>query len=218
MVNILIADDHALVSRGLKMLLEAQTHFKVVAEANTGQEAIDMAQATHPDVAILDVRMPGISGIEACRQIVTTVEGCKVIMLTAYAEDELLFAAIEAGAAGYVLKLMGGAELVHAIEHISTGEGMIDPAMTMTVFKEMRKIAEVQHAAEFVTLTSQEVAVLRLVMTGMSNQQIGVDLYLAEGTVRNYVSSVLIKLDLPNRAGAAAFATKHHLADLALTH
>src|SRR5687768_17010351 len=138
-VRILIADDHSVVRAGLRALLERQDHFRVVAEASSGEEAVTKAQEYKPDVAVLDIRMPGLSGIDACRQIVQSVDGCKVIMLTSYAEDELLFAAIQAGAAGYVLKRIGDNELVQAVERVSRGEGMLDPAMTSMVFSEMRK-------------------------------------------------------------------------------
>lgn len=213
-VNILIADDHSVVRAGLKALLERQGNFKVVAEAETGEEAIEKAQEIRPDVAVLDIRMPGLSGIEACRQIVSSVDDCKVIMLTSYAEDELLFAAIQAGASGYVLKRIGDNELIHAVERVSRGEGMLDPAMTATVFSEMRKATEAQHAAAFSDLTPQEMAVLALVAEGMTNRQIAVKLYLGEGTVRNYVSSVLAKIGVANRAEAAAYAVKHNIHEL----
>src|SRR5690606_6330240 len=213
-VRILIADDHSVVRAGLKALLERQGNFRVVAEASTGEEAIERAKETRPDVAVLDIRMPGLSGIEACRQIVSSVEGCKVIMLTSYAEDELLFAAIQAGASGYVLKRIGDNELIHAVERVSRGEGMLDPAMTATIFSEMRKATEAQHAAAFADLTPQELAVLSLVAKGMTNRQIAVKLYLGEGTVRNYVSSVLAKIGVANRAEAAAYAVKHNIHEL----
>jgi len=213
-VRILIADDHSVVRAGLRALLEHRGDFHVVAEASTGEEAIAKAQEVRPDVAVLDVRMPGVSGIEACRRIVETVENCKVIMLTSYAEDELLFAAIQAGASGYVLKRIGDNELVHAVERVSRGEGMLDPAMTSTVFAEMRKANEAQHAAAFADLTPQELAVLALVAEGMTNRQIAVKLYLGEGTVRNYVSSVLAKIGVSNRAEAAAYAVKHNISEL----
>jgi DNA-binding NarL/FixJ family response regulator len=167
-----------------------------------------------PDVAVLDIRMPGMSGIEACRRIIETVEGCRVIMLTSYAEDELLFAAIQAGASGYVLKRIGDNDLVQAIERVSRGEGMLDPGMTAAVFAEMRKAGEAQHAAAFADLTSQELAVLALVAEGLTNRQIAVKLYLGEGTVRNYVSSVLAKIGVSNRAEAAAYAVKHNIQEL----
>ena len=216
-VRILIADDHAVVRKGLKALLERQGDFKVVAEAETGEEAIEKARESHPDVAVLDIRMPGLSGIEACRQIVKSVAGCKVIMLTAYAEDELLFAAIQAGAAGYILKLVGDNELVHAVEHVSRGEGMLDSSMTGTAFNAVRKASEAHHAAAFAALTAHEMAVLALVTGGMTNRQIAARLYLGEGTVRNYVSSVLSKLAVANRAEAAAYAIKHSIDELVPT-
>jgi len=213
-VRILIADDHSVVRAGLRALLERQSRFRVVAEAGTGEEAVAKAQEVKPDVAVLDVRMPGVSGIEACRQIVESVPGCKVIMLTSYAEDELLFAAIQAGASGYVLKRIGDNDLILAVDRVSRGEGMLDPAMTATVFAEMRKANEAQHAAAFANLTSQELAVLALVADGLTNRQIAIKLYLGEGTVRNYVSSVLAKIGAANRAEAAAYAVKNNIREL----
>lgn len=209
--RILIADDHSVVRAGLRALLEHQSHFRVVAEASTGEEAIQKAQETQPDIAVLDIRMPGISGIEACRKIVEAVSGCRVIMLTSYAEDELLMAAIQAGASGYVLKRIGDNELVQAVERVSRGEGMLDPAMTATVFAEVRKANQAQHASAFADLTPQEMAVLARVADGMTNRQIAVKLYLGEGTVRNYVSSILSKIGASNRAEAAAYAVKHNI-------
>ena len=213
-VRILVADDHAVVRAGMRALLEHQGYFRVVAEAGTGEEAVAKAQEFRPDVAVLDIRMPGLSGIEACRRIVESVEGCRVIMLTSYAEDELLFAAIQAGASGYVLKRIGDNELVQAVERVSRGEGMLDPAMTATIFSEMRKANQAQHAAAFADLTPQELAVLALVAEGLTNRQIAVRLYLGEGTVRNYVSSVLAKIGVSNRAEAAAYAVKNKIIEL----
>jgi two-component system, NarL family, response regulator DevR len=213
-VRILIADDHSVVRAGLRALLERQGRFRVVGEAGTGEEAVAKAQELRPDVAVLDVRMPGVSGIEACRQIVQSVEGCKVIMLTSYAEDELLFAAIQAGASGYVLKRIGDNELMLAVDRVSRGEGMLDPAMTASVFAEMRKANEAQHAAAFSNLTSQELAVLALVADGLTNRQIAIKLFLGEGTVRNYVSSILAKIGAANRAEAAAYAVTHNIREL----
>jgi two-component system, NarL family, response regulator DevR len=210
-VNVLVADDHAIVRRGIKALLERQSQFKVVAEAKTGEEAIEMAKEFHPDVAVLDIRMPGVSGIEACRQIVASGEGCKVIILTAYAEDELFFSAIQAGAVGYVLKLVIGNELVYAVEHVSSGEGYVDAAMIKSLFNAVHKASDVRNASHFSVLTSQEMAVLGFVTTGMTNRQIAKQLFLGEGTVRNYVSSVLTKLAVTNRAQAAVFAIEHNI-------
>lgn len=213
-VRVLIADDHSVVRAGLKTLLERQGRFRVIAEAGTGEEAIEKAKEHQPDVAVLDVRMPGVSGIEACRQIVKNTPECKVIMLTSYAEDELLFAAIQAGAAGYVLKRIGDHELILAIDRVSRGEGMLDPSMTTAVFAQMRKAGEAQNAAAFSGLTSQELVVLALVADGLTNRQIAMRMFLGEGTVRNYVSSILSKIGVSNRAEAAAYAVKHNIREL----
>lgn len=212
-IRILIADDHSVVRAGLKALLEHQGHFRVVAEAGTGEEAVRLAREQRPDVAVLDIRMPGVSGIDACRQIVEALPSCKVIMLTSYAEDELLMAAIQAGASGYVLKRIGDNELVQAVERVSRGEGMLDPAMTATVFSEVRKANQAQHAAAFSELTPQEMSVLAHVAEGLTNRQIAVKLYLGEGTVRNYVSSILSKIGASNRAEAAAYAVRHKISE-----
>jgi DNA-binding NarL/FixJ family response regulator len=210
-VRILIADDHGVVRAGLRALLEHHDGFHVVAEAADGEDAIRKAQTWKPDIAVLDIRMPGISGIEVCRQIVASVEGCRVIILTTYAEDELLFAAIRAGASGYVLKRIGDNDLVQAIERVSRGENILDSALTATVFSEVRKAGQSQRAAAFSDLTPQELSVLSLLAHGMTNRQIAVRLYLGEGTVRNYVSSVLAKIGVANRAEAAAYAVKNHI-------
>ena len=215
LVRILIADDHAVVRAGLRALLERESSLRVVAEAATGEDAIAQARECRPDIALLDIRMPGLSGIEACRQILGHVDGCRVIMLTAYAEDELLFAAIQAGASGYVLKRAGDHDLVQAVVRVSHGENMLDPGMTETVFAQLRKISQAQEQLAFQGLTTQELAVLTGVSQGLTNRAIALKLYLGEGTVRNYVSQILLKLGVPNRAGAAAFAVKHHLSPAA---
>jgi two-component system response regulator DevR len=216
-IRILIADDHSVVRAGLRTLLETHGHFRVIAEAATGEDAIRLAKEHHPDVAVLDIRMPGVSGIEACRQITELVPTCRVIMLTSYAEDELLLAAIQAGASGYVLKRIGDNELVQAVERVSRGEGMLDPAMTASVFAEVRKANQAQHAVAFAELTPQELAVLAHVAEGKTNRQIAVKLYLGEGTVRNYVSSILSKIGASNRAEAAAFAVRNKISEFVPT-
>src|SRR5690349_24951695 len=172
-VRILIADDHSVVRAGLRALLEKHDNFRVIAEASTGEEAIQRAQEVRPDIAVLDIRMPGISGIEACRQIVEKVENCRVIMLTSYAEDELLFAAIRAGASGYVLKRIGDNDLVQAVERVSRGESMLDPAVTASVFSEMRKMNEAQQNATLAALTAQELPVMALEFNRLTIRQTG---------------------------------------------
>ena len=198
---------------GLRALLDKHPHFEVVAEAGTGKEAVERTRAHKPDVVVMDIRLRGGSGIEATQAIVEEFPETKVIMLTSYAEDEMLFAAIRAGAAGYVLKQIGGDDLVRAIEAVGRGEALLDPAVTQRVFQEVRKAAREEEASAFADLTEQEMHVLQLVSEGRTNRQIAEMLYLGEGTVRNYVSSILSKLNVRNRAEAAAYAVEHNLKD-----
>jgi DNA-binding NarL/FixJ family response regulator len=201
------------VRLGLRSLLEKHKNFEVVAEAGTPKEAIDKTQAYRPDVVVMDIRLKGGSGIEACQEIIDENPDTKVIMLTSYAEDEMLFSAIRAGAAGYVLKQIGGDDLIRAIETIGRGEALLDPAVTQRVFQEVRRAAREEEASAFAELTEQEMHVLQLVSEGRTNRQIAEMLYLGEGTVRNYVSSILSKLNVRNRAEAAAYAVEHNLKD-----
>jgi DNA-binding NarL/FixJ family response regulator len=211
--RILLVDDHEVVRVGLRALLDKHPHFEVVAEAGTGKEAVEKTRAYKPDVVVMDIRLRGGSGIEATQTIVQDFPDTKVIMLTSYAEDEMLFAAIRAGAAGYVLKQIGGDDLVRAIEAVGRGEALLDPAVTQRVFQEVRKAAREEEASAFADLTEQEMHVLQLVSEGRTNRQIAEMLYLGEGTVRNYVSSILSKLNVRNRAEAAAYAVEHNLKD-----
>lgn len=209
--RILLVDDHEVVRLGLKALLERQTHFEVVGEAGSAHEAIEKAGALRPDVVVMDIRLPGASGIDACAQIVARYPGTKVIMLTSYAEDEMLFSAIRAGAAGYVLKQIGSEDLVRALEAIGRGEALLDSALTQRVFQEVKRAGREQEAAAFEHLSDQEQHVLQLVSEGRTNREIAKTLFLGEGTVRNYVSSILAKLSVSNRAEAAAYAVEHNL-------
>lgn len=211
--RLMIVDDHEVVRVGLKSLLERHPAFEVVAEAGTVNEAVERALAHKPDIVLMDIRMPGGSGIDACAQITQALPETKVVMLTSYAEDEMLFSAIRAGAAGYVLKQIGGEDLIRAIEAVGRGEASLDPALTQRVFAEVRKAVRREEASVFSNLTPQEMHVLMLVTEGKTNREIAETLFLGEGTVRNYVSSILSKLGVSNRAEAAAFAVQHHLKD-----
>lgn len=211
--RILLVDDHEVVRLGLKSLLERHPNFDVVAEAATAREAVEKTKTFTPDVVVMDIRLPGGSGIEACQEITNSFPDTKVIMLTSYAEDEMLFSAIRAGAAGYVLKQIGGEDLVKAIESVGRGEALLDPAVTQRIFQEVRKAAREEEASAFSTLTQQEKHVLLLVSEGKTNREIAKALFLGEGTVRNYVSSILSKLGVSNRAEAAAYAVEHNLRD-----
>jgi two-component system response regulator DevR len=209
--RILIVDDHEVVRLGLRALLDRHPDFEVVGEASTADEAVIKTLDRQPDVVVMDIRLPGGSGIEACEQIVAQAPECKVIMLTSYAEDEMLFNAIRAGAAGYVLKQIGSAELVRAIETVGRGESLLDPALTSRVFAEVRRAAVAAEAAAFSELTPQELNVLSGIASGKTNREIAEILHLSPGTVRNYVSNILSKLDVSNRAEAAAYAVENRL-------
>jgi two-component system response regulator DevR len=212
-VKIMIVDDHEVVRLGLKGLLERPSGWRVVAEAATADEAVSRALEHRPDVIVMDIRLAGSSGIDACQQIVEQLPETKVIMLTSYAEDELLFDAIAAGAAGYVLKQIGGDDLVRAIETVGRGEALLDPSLTRRVLAKVREAARREALAAFSDLTEQELRVLALIAAGKTNREIAEALYLGEGTVRNYVSNILGKLGVSNRAEAAAYAVQHSLKD-----
>jgi two-component system response regulator DevR len=212
--RILLVDDHEVVRLGLKALIERHPDMEVVAEAASATEAVAKCEAFKPDVAVMDIRLTGTSGIDACREITERLPEIKVIMLTSYAEDEMLFAAIRAGAAGYVLKQAGGQDVIRAIETVAQGKALLDPALTERVFVEVRRAAREQENSAFIQLTEQERRVLALVADGKTNREIAQDLHLGEGTVRNYVSNILSKLGVSNRAEAAAYATKHNLKDV----
>jgi len=211
--RILVVDDHEVVRLGLKTLLSNQADFVVVDEARSADEAVAKTLAHHPDVVVMDIRMPGRNGIEACREIKAELPEVGVIVLTSYAEDEMLFDAISAGASGYVLKQGGGEELVNAVRCVAEGDALLDPAVTQKVLARVRQATRQEQAAAFKDLTEQELRVLGLVSEGCTNKEIAKELFLGEGTVRNYVSSILSKLELTNRAEAAAYAVRHNLGD-----
>jgi two-component system response regulator DevR len=212
-VRIMVVDDHEVVRLGLRGLLERQPSWQVVAEASTADEAVSRAVEHRPDVVVMDIRLSGSSGIEACRRIISQVPETRVVMLTSYAEDDLLFDAIAAGAAGYVLKQIGSDELVRAIETVGRGEALLDPSLTRRVLAKVREAARREAFAAFADLTEQELRVLALISEGKTNREIAESLYLGEGTVRNYVSNILGKLGVSNRAEAAAYAVEHNLKD-----
>ena len=209
--RILLVDDHEVVRLGLKALLDHHAHFEVVGEASTAREAVEQVDRLQPDVVLMDIRLPGASGIDACEEIVRNFPQTRVIMLTSYAEDEMLFSAIRAGASGYVLKQIGGDDLIKAVEAVGRGEALLDSAVTQRVFQEVRRAVKEEEASAFVNLSQQERHVLLLVSEGKTNREIAKALFLGEGTVRNYVSSILSKLGVSNRAEAAAYAVEHNL-------
>jgi two-component system, NarL family, response regulator DevR len=209
--TIFLVDDHEVVRLGLRTLLSHQDEFEVIGEAGTAKEAIEKIHLSVPDIVLMDIRLPGMSGIDACEEIIASHPEMRIIMLTSYAEDEMLFSAIRAGASGYVLKQIGGDDLIRSLKAVSRGEGSLDPAVTQRVFQEVRRAVKEEESAAFVNLSQQERHVLQLVSEGKTNREIAKTLYLGEGTVRNYVSSILSKLGVSNRAEAAAYAVEHNL-------
>lgn len=209
--RIILVDDHEVVRLGLKALLEHNTQFEVIGEAGNARDAVELVARSQADVVLMDIRLPGASGIEACEEITRRFPDTHVIMLTSYAEDEMLFSAIRAGASGYVLKQIGAEDLVRAIEAVGRGEALLDPAVTQRVFQEVRRAVKEEEASAFANLSQQEKHVLLLVSEGKTNREIAKALFLGEGTVRNYVSSILSKLGVSNRAEAAAYAVEHNL-------
>lgn len=211
-LRILIADDHAVVRAGLKAILDNEMEFSVVAEASSGEEAIEQASVHKPDIVLMDIRMPGgMSGIEACEQILRKLPTTRVVMLTSYAEDELVMDAIRAGAVGYVLKRVDSGKLIDDIRRVMQGEAVIDSAVARTLINEVREAAHIKEASVFADLSERELHILALIAQGLTNREIAQKLYLGEGTVRNYVGKILSSLHVANRAEAAVFAVKNHI-------
>ena len=205
-----LLDDHELVRRGIRDLLWAEDDLQVVGEASTAEEALERIPQTKPDVAVLDVRLgddpSGRTGIEVCRDLRSNHPEIACVMLTSFADDEALFASIMAGAAGYVLKQIRGADLVGAIRRVARGESLLDPAVTARVLERLRSPAAQDDP--LAGLSPQERRILDLIAEGKTNRQIGEEMYLAEKTVKNYVSHLLAKLGMARRTEAAAYAAR----------
>ena len=206
MTRVVLVDDHEIVRRGLKELLQDEG-FDVVGEAGNAAEALVRVRALRPDVAILDARLPDGSGIDVCRDVRSADPSIACLILTSYDDDDALFAAIMAGASGYVLKQVHGTDLVDAIRRVAAGQSLLDPAVTTRVLERLREGP--RRDPRLASLTDQERRVLDLVAEGLTNRQIGTRLGLAEKTVKNYVSSLLAKLGLASRTQAAIYATQH---------
>jgi two-component system response regulator DevR len=203
--RVFLLDDHEIVRRGLRELLEGEDDLTVAGEAGSAEEAYALIDEMKPDVAVLDIRLPDGNGIEVCREIRSRHPDTQCLMLTSFADDEALFSAIMAGAAGYLLKQIRGEDLVDGIRRVARGESLLDPAVTARVLERIRaKPAEGGLSA----LTVQERKILDLVAEGLTNRQIGERIYLAEKTVKNYVSSMLTKLGMSRRTEAAAYAAR----------
>ena len=205
-IRVYLLDDHEVVRQGLRTLLESSGDIEVVGESASAVEAASRIPALHPHVAILDGRLPDGSGIEVCRAVRAVDPSIRALILTSYDDDEALFAAIMAGASGYVLKEIKGSDLVGAVRQVAAGNSLIDPSLTARVLDRVRNGPST--APELADLTEQELKLLAFIAEGLTNRQIGEQMFLAEKTVKNYVSSILAKLGLERRTQAAVLAAK----------
>jgi DNA-binding NarL/FixJ family response regulator len=210
-LRVLIVDDHEVVREGLRSILNRREGISVVGEAGTVGAAVEEAARLRPDVVIMDVRLPDGSGVEACREIRQENPDAKVIMLTSYADDEAVFASILAGAAGYLLKQTRGQALAEAIEAVAQGGSLLDPAVTQKVLERVRSLGGRRPDDSLASLSDQEQKILLLIAEGKTNKEIAEEIFLSDKTVKNYVSSILSKLNLRRRAEAAAFIARKGL-------
>ncbi len=205
-VKVFLLDDHEIVRRGVRDMLEAEPDITVIGEAGTAESALARIPALMPDVAVLDVRLPDGDGVTVCREIRSRYPEIACLMLTSFGDDEALFDAIMAGAAGYVLKQIRGTDLVGAVRTVAAGESMLDPEAASKVMARMRDQANKKDP--LAGLTPQERKILELIGEGLTNRQIGERMYLAEKTVKNYVSALFAKLGMERRTQAASYATR----------
>ena len=208
-LRVMLVDDHEVVRAGIRAMLQSTDDIIVTAEAGSVREAIDEADRSRPDLVVMDVRLADGSGIEATREILAEHPGTRVIMLTSFADDEALFSSIMAGASGYVLKQVAGGELVRAIRAVGAGKSLLDPAVTKSVLDRLRKGKHLMRDERLARLSPQEERILALIADGKTNKEVGEELHLAEKTVKNYVSSILSKLEVARRAEAAAYLARH---------
>jgi DNA-binding NarL/FixJ family response regulator len=210
-LRLLLVDDHKVVRLGLRTLLEAETDLEVVGEAATAAEAIQMTGHLRPDVVLMDIRLPDQSGITACRKIRDDWPEVQILMLTSFADEDLVIEAIEAGAAGYVLKQLDTNDLLRAVRAVGWGKAVLDPAITQQVLSGVRRARQESQVVAFRDLSERELEVLALLAQGKTNAEIAGALILGEKTVRNHVSTILSKLSLANRIEAATYAVRHHI-------
>ena len=205
-LKVLLVDDHEVVRAGLRALIDSQEDMEVVGEAGTAEEAVRRVGYDGPDVVVLDVRLPDGSGVEACREIRQRFPDVKVLMLTSFADEEALMAAILAGASGYVLKRVKSDDLIGDIRRVGAGESLLDPDMVDRLFHRLRSGAEEDELLS--RLTKQERRIVEYIAEGLTNRQIAEKMFLAEKTVKNYVSTLLAKLGMSRRSEAAAYVAR----------
>jgi two-component system, NarL family, response regulator DevR len=207
-LKVMLVDDHEVVRQGLRALLEAEQDIEVVAEADSGPSAVSLASTHQPDVVVMDVRMPGGSGVEACRAIRDERPNAQIIMLTSFSDDEALFNSIMAGAAGFVLKQIRGRDLIDAIRTVGGGKSLLDPDVTKRVLERLRKAKFDEKDPKLARLSPQEERILDMVGEGMTNREIAERIHLSDKTVKNYVSTILQKLEVARRAEAASYVAR----------
>lgn len=207
-LRVMLVDDHEVVREGLRALLNRREGLNVVAEAGTVEQAVEMALQYKPDVVVMDVRLPDGSGVEACREIRAQLPDTRMIMLTSYADDEAIMASIMAGASAYLLKQVRSSQLADAIQAVGRGESLLDPQVTKRVLDQMREMASGNAADKHAQLTENENKILHLIAEGKTNREIAAEIYLSDKTVKNYVSSILSKLNLRRRSEAAAYIAR----------
>lgn len=212
-IRVILVDDHALVRLGLMTLINDQPDMTIVGEAGTGAEAVRLVERLKPEVALMDIRLPGEGGLEATRQISERFPQTRVIMLTSFADEELVVQAIRAGAAGYLLKEVGNDEVLNAIRSAAAGKAVLDASTTARLFQRVRKSERQSDEDAFRDLSTRELDVLREVAQGKTNGEIAAVLHLSEKTVRNHVSAILDKLHFSNRIELATYAIQHHLSE-----
>jgi DNA-binding NarL/FixJ family response regulator len=212
-LRILLVDDHEVVRLGVRALIDDEPGMQVVGEAGTVRAAVSQAKNLMPDIVILDMRLPDGHGVDVCRQIKTDLPETRIIVLTSFPDDEVVFDAIACGADGYVLKQIGSEELLDALRRVGRGESVLGPSITDRVMAKMSELRQQEWAHAFASLSAREMQILSLVAEGQTNREIGDALGLSELTVRNYVSSILSKLNLTSRAQAAAYAARHRIED-----
>ena len=205
-IGVFLLDDHEVVRRGVRDLLESEPDITVIGEAGTAASALARIPALRPDVAVLDVRLPDGDGVSVCREIRSRMPEVACLMLTSFTDDDALFDAIMAGAAGYVLKQIRGTDLVGAVRTVASGQSMLDPRAASQVMERLR--SDARHPDPLAGLSGQERRILELIGEGLTNRQIGERMFLAEKTVKNYVSSLFAKLGMERRTQAAAYAAR----------
>jgi two-component system response regulator DevR len=207
--RVMLVDDHEVVRNGLRAMLEVMDDLEIVAEAGSAAEAVLRARSYHPEVIVMDVRLPDRSGVEACREIRAENPDISILMLTSFSDDQALFDSIMAGASGYVLKQIRGSDLVDGIRRVAAGESLLDPAVTARVLDRVRN-PQGNQDPRLARLTPTEARILDMIAEGLTNREIGERVHLAEKTVKNYVSTILSKLQVSRRAEAAAYVADRH--------